>query len=563
MTEALADAERLRGHAQEAGPGDLAKWSEALGAARHAQGLLNEGEADDALRNRVALALDDLEREQAAAQQRAAELERDREFLDQLETIRGSRSEHWDPKRTDSEYAEAFYGFGVNLDKTDPKEAGRQLAGRSAPVELASFLDDWAVERHKARGGNDDTAWRRLIAAAQATDPEPWRIALRDRMARNDQEGLRRLAGDEKGLEAQPAASLLLLAQSLLLQGDYAQAERVLQRAWRSKPGDFWVNFTLGRAHWTGVAFNEPKEAARFFTAAVSVRPRSPVAHSNLGVALASQGRLEEAIAEWREAVHLKPDYADPHNNLGVILLDQGKYGEAAAQGRTAIRLKPSDADAHNTLANALGTLDDMSDEAVAEWREAIRLRPTYSEAHFNLGLAVRARGDFAAAIRELRMARELAKAKPRSLRVIEQELGITEHHAALAPRLPGVLRGKEKLKDAAERLEFASLCHTLKQFSTAARLFADALQADPKRAEDMQAQNRYNAACAAARAGCGQGKDEPAKACWRRQALDWLKADLTFWTKLVGTGPPPARQSVAKTLEHWKVDRRLGRHSR
>jgi serine/threonine-protein kinase len=139
VTEALADAERLRGQAQQAATGDLARWSEALGAARQAQALLNQGEADAALRNRVTVALADLEREQRAAQQRAVELERDRKFLDELEMIRGSRSEHWDPKRTDSEYGDAFRRFGIDLDQLDPKEAGRRLANRSAPVELASF----------------------------------------------------------------------------------------------------------------------------------------------------------------------------------------------------------------------------------------------------------------------------------------------------------------------------------------------------------------------------------------------------------------------------------------
>jgi eukaryotic-like serine/threonine-protein kinase len=60
--------------------------------------------------------------------------------------------------------------------------------------------------------------------------------------------------------------------------------------------------------------------------------------------------------------------------------------------------------------------------------------------------------------------------------------------------------------------------------------------------------------------AGCGQGKDEPpldeaAKTRWRKQAIDWLKADLAFWSRRVETGPPQARTSVAQTLQHWKAD--------
>jgi hypothetical protein len=75
-----------------------------------------------------------------------------------------------------------------------------------------------------------------------------------------------------------------------------------------------------------------------------------------------------------------------------------------------------------------------------------------------------------------------------------------------------------------------------------------------------MRAQNRYNAACAAALAGCGQGKDdppldEPTKARWRKQAIEWLKADLAAWSKVLESGPPQARQSVSQTLQHWKGD--------
>jgi serine/threonine-protein kinase len=122
------------------------------------------------------------------------------------------------------------------------------------------------------------------------------------------------------------------------------------------------------------------------------------------------------------------------------------------------------------------------------------------------------------------------------------------------------VLRGENQPKNAAERFEFGSLCYNLKRYSASARLIAEAFQADPKLAEDMKVQNRYNAACAAALAGCGQGRDEPpmdeaAKSRWRKQAIEWLKADLAFWNRQVETGPQQAKAFVVQTLQHWKVD--------
>jgi serine/threonine-protein kinase len=159
----------------------------------------------------------------------------------------------------------------------------------------------------------------------------------------------------------------------------------------------------------------------------------------------------------------------------------------------------------------------------------------------------------------EFRKARDLARDSPGLLQHFERELRLTEHQARISPRLPAVLRGEDQPKDA-ESLAFAIICHNFKRFSNAARLFGEAFRADPKLAEDMQAQNRYYGACAAALAGGGQGKDEPppdevAKTQWRRQAIEWLKADLATLSKQLASGKQPSRDTVVKNLKHWKAD--------
>ena len=62
------------------------------------------------------------------------------------------------------------------------------------------------------------------------------------------------------------------------------------------------------------------------------------------------QGKLEEAIAAYRQAIGLKSDYAEAHYNLGVALTDQGKLEEAIAAYRQAIGIKPDYAEAHSNL---------------------------------------------------------------------------------------------------------------------------------------------------------------------------------------------------------------------
>ena len=77
-------------------------------------------------------------------------------------------------------------------------------------------------------------------------------------------------------------------------------------------------------------------EAAKYFRAAVGLRPDWAEAHSLLGSALARAGDYKEAEAELRKAVTLKPDYAEGWNFLGEFLKARGKDQEAQEAFRKA-----------------------------------------------------------------------------------------------------------------------------------------------------------------------------------------------------------------------------------
>jgi tetratricopeptide (TPR) repeat protein len=110
------------------------------------------------------------------------------------------------------------------------------------------------------------------------------------------------------------------------------------------------------------------------------------------------------------------------------------------------------------------------------------------------------------------------------------------------------------------ERLALAQRAYDTKRYAMAAKLWADALSADPKIADSRRSGHRYNAACSAALAGAGQGSDAPppddtAKAKLRQEALNWLNAELAVCAKLVASGPPQAKAFIAQTLKHWQED--------
>ncbi|MGO9470013.1 MAG: tetratricopeptide repeat protein [Isosphaeraceae bacterium] len=347
------------------------------------------------------------------------------------------------------------------------------------------------------------------------------------------------------------------LGVALQNQGRLDEAIAEHREAIRLKPDDAGAHRGLGH---TLSSQGKLDEATSEYRQAIRLRPEDVLAHKNLGYALLAQGKRDEAITEYRQAIRLKPDDAAAHEYLGTILCDRKHdYEGAIAEFREAIRLKPDFAEAHHDLGAALYG-QGMLDDAIAELREAIRLKPADAEAHCNLGHVLRQRGDYAASLAELRKGHELGSKQPGWRKPSAQWVAEAERLAELASRLPAILRNEDRPKDAAEGAAFAQMGYDLKQFAAAARLWADALAVDPKLGDDREAQHRYSAACAAALAAAGAGKDDPpptdaARAILRQQALDWLKAERDAWAKLLETGKPEARATVAQTLEHWQKD--------
>jgi serine/threonine-protein kinase len=153
-----------------------------------------------------------------------------------------------------------------------------------------------------------------------------------------------------------------------------------------------------------------------------------------------------------------------------------------------------------------------------------------------------------------LKRGHELGSKGPRWPHPSGQWLEQAQRLAALDDKLPAVLQGRHKPADAAESILFAQLCGIKKRYAAAARLYAEALAATPQLAKDPRTGRRYNAACAAALAGGGQGADTALldakeRARWRQQALDWLRADLAAWARATD------RALAQQQLAHWQQD--------
>jgi serine/threonine-protein kinase len=297
------------------------------------------------------------------------------------------------------------------------------------------------------------------------------------------------------------------------------------------------------------------KEAEAEYRAAIRLDPKGALAHNNLGDLLRAKGKPQEAEAECRAAIRLDPKLASAHSNLSVLLHDQGKRQEAEAEYRAAIRLDPKEALYHECLGFILREQDRLK-EAEEEFRTAISLNPKVATSHAKLGHVLKYRGRFEEARKEYQQAVDLGL---RDCAVLVRQCN---RLIPLAPRLPAVLRGEDRPADAQEMLGFGEVCAMPfeRRPRAAARFYGDAFAADPKLADDLETVARYNAACCAALAGCGQGKDADTlgaqeKARLRRQALDWLRADLAAWAKQAQSHQPADRAGIQYWLQHWKED--------
>jgi hypothetical protein len=162
-----------------------------------------------------------------------------------------------------------------------------------------------------------------------------------------------------------------------------------------------------------------------------------------------------------------------------------------------------------------------------------------------------------------LRRGHELGSKQPGWRYPSAQWVRQAERMAALEGKLPAFLKGQYQPRDAGERLALAGVCQAKKLHAAAARLAAAAFAADPRLADDLPAAHRYAAACSAALAAAGQGEDAAKfdgkeKAGLRKQALAWLRADLTLRARQLETGNPAHRAAVQQTMKHWRQDRDL-----
>jgi protein O-GlcNAc transferase len=181
--------------------------------------------------------------------------------------------------------------------------------------------------------------------------------------------------------KAAPLKESLRQLDALFRARHFAEAERKARELLRHHAKSPHVWYLLGMAI---ISQGRLEESLEPFRRALEHDPAMAPASFNLGFALERLSRLDEALEAYRWTVKADPQMADAYNNMGNVLQKLVRHEEALAAYERAIALAPQTAPFRMNRGDALRDLERL-EEAAAAYREAIKIQPDLIEAYISL----------------------------------------------------------------------------------------------------------------------------------------------------------------------------------
>jgi serine/threonine protein kinase/tetratricopeptide (TPR) repeat protein len=302
------------------------KLPEAVAEAQKAQALVTAGDNSADLRQRVRSWVADLT---TAAR---------------LEEIRLEWYDGMNPSRTDADLARTFRAHGIDVAALPPGEIAARIAGSRIKEDLVAALDFWAAVLQCLPKPLNIGRGQWLQRIAKTADRDPWGQQLRQAVLEKDLPRLQKLVASARFPEVQGRA-LLRLGSALETAGDEEGVISFLRKAQAHYPGHFILNYRLACNLGNSIILRGHKERSfaevtGYFRAALAVRPNSAAALRGLAKSMGQEGKVDDAIAAYRQAIRLEPQYAGAHLSLGNLLLRKRDFQGASAARRRYRRLE-------------------------------------------------------------------------------------------------------------------------------------------------------------------------------------------------------------------------------
>lgn len=210
-------------------------------------------------------------------------------------------------------------------------------------------------------------------------------------------------SGAGAGQNASQLEELTRRAAAFYQAGRLQEAEALCRQVLSADPGHADANLLTGVLSLTS---GRHEDALGYFKVALARNRKNPVAHANMGLALAELGRAPEARESLQTAIRLQPNYPEALSNLANLEGRLGHTARAVELQERAVALQPANPALGRSFGGAL-LRDGQLDRAAKVFRDILADNPADKAANYGLGLALRDLGDLAEAEAYLHKASE------------------------------------------------------------------------------------------------------------------------------------------------------------
>jgi tetratricopeptide (TPR) repeat protein len=130
-------------------------------------------------------------------------------------------------------------------------------------------------------------------------------------------------------------------------------------------------------------------EAVEQYKKALEKDPEQPYVLANMADSLAKLSKNDEALAAYQKAISLKPDDAAMYTNMGVLLGKMGKLTESQEAFKKAASVNPGAAGQNFYNLGATLVNSGRAAEAAEAFKQAIAADPNFAEAYYQLGICL------------------------------------------------------------------------------------------------------------------------------------------------------------------------------
>ncbi|MYF91718.1 MAG: tetratricopeptide repeat protein [Gemmatimonadetes bacterium] len=174
-----------------------------------------------------------------------------------------------------------------------------------------------------------------------------------------------------------------------------------------------------------------------------------------LGEAYVAQGRIEEALATFRQVIAIDSSYAPSHYGLGAALHYKSELQAAIAAYERACQLQPDLVGAFADLGQAYHQLRDY-EGAIAAYRRALALQSDLPAVRTKLGMAYAQQGDLQQAMEAFKAVLNVDSTLVEARDALAQVYAAQEQYAAAIREWEAVLRLDPRYPRAVSQLRLA-----------------------------------------------------------------------------------------------------------